>query len=129
MPYKKKRITKNPNKNQERSQRGQISDLPLKNYFPEIERLVLDLRFSNKQGHVLQDDHLEYGPGDPVNFMAACPGGCGDGETNLQSKIDSIVRQRLPNGRGQARCAQPLYSAADLCGCEIDCKISVAYNA
>lgn len=128
MPYKKKRIIKSPNKNQERSQRGQSSSLSLQNYFPEVERLIVDLRFMSKHGHLLQDEHREYGPNDPVNFLETCPGGCWEGKTNLQGKIESIVRQRHSDGRGQARCAEQLYGSSDPCGCEIDCKVSVVYH-
>ena len=129
MPYKKRRIKKSPNKNQERSQRSQASFLPLKSYFPEIERLIVDIRYSSKQGHLLQDDHHEYGPSDPVSFVAPCPGGCGDGTTDLQGKIDSVVRQHESDSRFQARCMQPIYSASEPCGCEIEGKVSVIYRA
>jgi hypothetical protein len=129
MAYRKRRIIRSTNKNAERSQRNQTVLPPLKTFFPEVKRLTLDLSFSNRQGHVLQEDHLEYGPEDPVNFLAPCPGGCDDGETNLQGKIESLVRSHQSNGEGRAQCVQPLSSASDVCACDVKCEIQITYQA
>lgn len=90
---------------------------------------MLDVQFLNRQGHLLQDDHLEYGPNDPINFMIPCPGGCGDGKTDLQSKIEHVVRQHLTSGEGHAQCGRQLYSNTELCGCEVRCQIRVVYGS
>ena len=129
MPYKKRRIIKSPNKNQEKSGRNQLTYPPLREYFPEVERLILKTRFSNRQGHILQDDYIEYGPGDLVNFLIPCPGGCGEGQTNLQSKIESAVRSRQSQATGYAVCENALYNTTDTCGCEINCDVKVVYKA
>ncbi|MFN0118482.1 MAG: hypothetical protein ACKVQC_09360 [Elusimicrobiota bacterium] len=129
MPFKKRRIIRSPNKNQQKSQRNQVSLPPLRSFFPEVERLVLDIEFLSRAGHILREDHFEYNPGDSVDFISECPGGCGDGEINLQSKIESVVRSRQETGEGRAQCANTLYSTTDLCGCEVKCKLSVEYRS
>lgn len=127
MPFKKRRISKSPNKNAERSQRNQVSDPSLKALYPNVGRLTLDMRYIGRQGDVLQTEHVEYNPNDEVSLLVACPGGCNDGETNLEGKIESMIRQGVISDQGRAKCAEQLFSSTDLCGCELHCQIKVDY--
>lgn len=95
--------------------------------FPNVSKLVLDLRYLSRQGDELQVNHVEYTPSDSVDFMVPCPGGCNDGQTNLKEKISSIVQSQSDSGQGRAKCAQQLFSSSDLCGCELECQIQLNY--
>lgn len=94
-----------------------------------MRRLTLDLRYISRQGEVLQDEHVEYNTNDEVNLLVACPGGCNDGETNLEGKIAAMIGQHIDSDRGRAKCAAQLFSSADPCGCELECQIKVDYLA
>lgn len=127
MPYKKRRVPKAPNKNEERSRRNQNNLLPLKSYFPDVTRLTLDMSFINSRGNSLEPGHFEYGPSDSVNFLVTCPGGCNDGKTNLQGKIESLVRERATSGEGRAQCGEEIYTGDEICACRIECRINLSY--
>ncbi len=127
MPFKKRRIKKSPNKNTERSQRNQESEPSLSQLFPGVGRLTLDLRYLGRQGEILEDEHVEYNPQDEVFLLVSCPGGCNDGQTNLEAKIGAMISQHQTTSEGRAKCAQQLFSSADICGCELVCRIQVDY--
>jgi hypothetical protein len=128
MPYKKRRILKSPNKNEEKIRRNNRADAaPLSAFFPQVERLAVNVQFTSKQGQLLKDDHLEYGSGDPITFLTECPGGCADGQMDFRSKIESAVNQGNQRGEGRAQCASALYSG-DPCGCDIKVQFTLAYK-
>lgn len=90
-------------------------------------RLTLDLRYIGRQGELLETEHVEYNPNDEVNLLVACPGGCNDGQTNLEGKIGSMITQGTVSDQGRAKCAEQLFSSADPCNCELHCQIKIDY--
>jgi hypothetical protein len=127
MQYKKRRF-KSGNKKEERRARSLSQHVPLKSCFPQLQQLVLDVEFSNPEGVVLHEDHSEYGPDDSINLVISCAGRCGDGQVNMQAKVESLARQRVTAGEGRSTCTNASQNSPDACGCELKCQIGLVYH-
>lgn len=132
MQYRKRRPQRTLNKNQQKVFRGQEAGRerpPLSASYPNVERLMVDLVFTNPQGDVLAERRNEWGPSDPVDFAAPCPGRCGDGRMDLEGKIQETVRRLSADAEGRGKCNRPIYAgAAEVCGCELRARIRVSYK-
>lgn len=101
----------------------------LRERFPVVQRLSVRLNFSTPQQHALDQETRSFGPADPCDFSATCPGRCGGkGSFDLAAKINAVVEGRQTRAEGSGVCQEPLYAgASDVCGFRLSCVIEVNY--
>lgn len=132
MQYRKRRPHRTLNKNQQKVVRGQEAGRerpPLSASYPAVERLLVELVFSNVQGDIIEERSAEWTPSDPVDFSAPCPGRCGDGKMDLEGKIGETIRRQAPEAEGRGKCLRPIYAgASEVCGIELRARIRVTYK-
>lgn len=100
---------------------------PLKASFPQIKSLMVDIQYLSQHGHILEESQATYSANDPIALTLNCPGGCEDGRISIESKLASLVQQRLESAQAQSKCANPLYIDTKPCGCELKCKFQLEY--
>lgn len=132
MAYRKKRIRPAENKNAAKALRRQENQnqAPLDHRYPVVQRLAIGLNFYTPRGEFLEKKNLVFTPQDQVDFRVPCPGTCGDGRIDLETKVDEVINKRETLSQGRGKCAQPVYAGEneDVCGYELHCNIEVNYR-
>jgi len=101
----------------------------LRAQFPFIQHLTIHLKYQSKEGVILDDQHREFHPDDPVDLSALCAGRCGTGQVDLAQKVNAMVENRETRGTGRALCQEPISSGADeTCGCELNCQLKIQFR-
>jgi hypothetical protein len=131
MAFHKRRIKPSPNKNKAKALRRQgDNDLPtMEQRWPDVDRLTVQLHFSNPQGYPAGDEILEFGPSDLANFDVSCVGPCGDGKMDLAGKISDMMSKRETTSEARGKCQRVVYAGTgEVCGHELRCRIDIAYR-
>lgn len=133
--YRKKKRNTGPSKNEEKVERArQAKNLlgsgnSLGSRYPQARSLTVVLTFSGPQGQPFGQETRTFNPQDPCDFAVPCPGRCGVGSFDLAGKIDAVMTAQEPESKASGVCQEVLFAgAADVCGCKLDCAISVAYR-
>ncbi|HOW27680.1 MAG TPA: hypothetical protein PK876_04160 [Elusimicrobiota bacterium] len=132
----KKRKAAGPNKNEKKVMREMEAERrigmagTLKERYPSVQRLTIQLNFISPQGHLLEQQTRHYGPADACDFSATCLGRCGGtGSFDLESKIKEVISTRRAASDNTGTCQEKLYpGSADCCGSRLQCKIEVSYQ-
>src|SRR5579885_3665933 len=128
--YRKKRRQVGPSKNEEKVERGRQakSAVPLGARYPQVRSLTIVLTFSGPQGQSFGQETRAFSPQDPCDFAVPCPGRCGVGSFDLAAKIEEVIAAQEQESKSSGVCQEVLFAgAADVCGCKLDCAITVAY--
>jgi hypothetical protein len=137
MPIKKRRVKKSPNKNfqgimrrqsQEENRHSGGGNLAVR--YPNITQLDIRMDFISPEGATLNSEHRVFNATDNVKLSAPCPGRCGNGKVNLDEKISRIINENRTMLETKDICQELIhFGANDTCGCQLHCKITVAYCA
>ncbi|HRY30089.1 MAG TPA: hypothetical protein P5079_08660, partial [Elusimicrobiota bacterium] len=113
---KRRRTHTGPNKNEKKVLRGQEADRLvrtaglMKDRFPSVQRLTVQLDFVTPQQHLLDRQTRVFNPTDVCDFSVSCPGRCGgQGAFDLEAKIKSVIDSRQARAEGSGTCAETLY--------------------
>ena len=128
--FKKRKRTFGPSKNEKKVMRAKeaASAGTLGQRYQDVRRLNIQLKFSSPHNAILGEESRDFGPQDLCRFLVPCPGACGEGSFDLESKIQQIVATRQSRSESSGQCQKPSFvSPSDICGCLLDCTITVVY--
>jgi hypothetical protein len=132
-PFKKKRRqAAGPNKNEMKVMRGKLtrSAGALKDVYPSVQSLTVELEFFTPQQHSLDRQTRLFHPSDLCNFLVPCPGRCGRGSFDLSAKLKSVIENRETRSESRGVCAESLFDGSkEPCGIELRCLIKTVFNA
>jgi hypothetical protein len=96
--------------------------------FPSVEKLTVRLTFLSPRGEPAGEESRQFGANDPIDLTAACPGSCGVGTFDLQTKVAAVLAAAEPASEASGKCQTPRYgSNSEPCGYELRCKIDAVY--
>jgi hypothetical protein len=132
--YRKRRTAHGPSKNELRAARHK-TDLAraqtgtLRQKFPNISRLHLDLRMEGATGNPLGNDSKEMDLDEPLELLFPCPSTCGNGEFNLMEIVEESVRLSKASHEGLGICQTPSYmDPRTVCGTKIYYRFTIEYK-
>lgn len=131
MNFKKRRHQKTINKNDAKVRRAQaVLDRPaMSALYSDVDRLSVQLDFYSPEGHILLQQNRQFQPSDIVDFEAPCPGRCGNGRTDLEGKLRSMIERRETESQARAKCPETIIAGEqDVCGTELRCQIRISYR-
>lgn len=125
----RRRRPSGPNKNQKKVMRGESHHGLLKERFPAVEHLSVELEFMTPRQELIDKEVRELGPDDPLDVTAPCPGRCGRGSFDVAAKVRSLVEARETQGEAAGVCREVLYpGSAEACEVRLRCRIRVDYR-
>lgn len=132
--FRKRRGPSGPSKNEQKVMRAAAAERQarsggtLAERFPTVKRLVVKLELLSPQKQALSEETRSFEAKDICKLAVPCPGRCGNGSFDLAGKIEAVVLAEQPVSEASGLCKKPLYAgAADVCGCELRCKIEIVY--
>ncbi|MBI3292868.1 MAG: hypothetical protein HYZ73_08705 [Elusimicrobia bacterium] len=133
--YRKRRKAQEPNKNELKVARGEAETRhrtqagTLRERFPHVTRLELDLRMVTPAGATLQQEHRLIQGGAPLLLDIPCQGGCGNGLFLLTQVVEEMlpVRQELREGMGLCQGISYADPKA-LCNTKLIYRIEASYS-
>jgi hypothetical protein len=133
---KKRRVVKGPSKNELRAARGDRDEKNrarsgvLRQRFPRVERLELDLRLETPAGTTLEHSHKLIGRDDSLTLDVPCLGGCGGGLFLLTEAVEAMLQAGTETRDSMAICQAASYADARTpCGTKLYYQINVDYTA
>ncbi|MFA6318057.1 MAG: hypothetical protein WC943_11610 [Elusimicrobiota bacterium] len=135
MAYFKKRRNAGPSKNElkvarasEVERRARMGGT-LGARFPMVLRLSIRLAITGPQGQLFSEETRSFGPADKCGFEVSCPGRCGGGRFDLDTKLAAVLNARETASESSGVCQNPIYAgASEVCGCRLACKIEASYK-
>ncbi len=131
-PFKKKRrAPAGPNKNEQKVMREKMARSigPLRERYPSVQKLTVDLEFRTPQQHLMDNQTRVYTPGDQCDFTVPCPGRCGHGSFDLAGKIKSVIEGGETSSESRGTCMETLFDGSkEPCGFELRCRIRTVYG-
>lgn len=134
-PYRKKRRTVGPSKNEEKVERAKQAEAMGRssNYlgarYPNVKALKVALSFIGAQQQSLGGETRVFSPQDACNFAVSCPGLCGVGSFDLAAKIAQIIEAREEVSESSGICQERLHAGAGgPCGAALKCRVEVSYH-
>jgi hypothetical protein len=132
--YRKRRPAQGPNKNElkasrlESQEQQQVRAGNLRERFPTVRRLKLDLRMETTSGATLEQVTREIKLDEPFLLNVTCQGGCGNGEFLLTDAIVSVLEAAMENKQGMGICQAASYQDPKVpCGTKLYYKVDVEY--
>lgn len=133
--FSKRRVKPSPNKNEAKIQRNRDAAYQvhsagvLGQRYPDVERLRVELDFTDPRSHAVEHKTSVFGPSDACHFKVPCPGRCGQGSYDLAGKINAVIEAHEAFSESNGTCQEPLYAGAqETCGYHLKCKIEVRYK-
>lgn len=133
--YRKRRIAHGPSKNELRSARHERVDAEksrsgtLRQRFPQVTRLQLDLSLQATSGAILEKVLRDVNLDEPLQLDIECPGGCGGGTFLLTNAVENLLNSPTDIKEGLAICQMVSYADPNLpCGTKLFFKISAQQN-
>ena len=97
--------------------------------YGDVQQLSVQMEFLSPEGHVVLQQNRRFGPSDIIDFEAPCPGRCGNGRTDLEGKLRSMIERKETSSQARAKCPETLLAGAqDACGTELRCQITISYK-
>jgi hypothetical protein len=127
----RRRKPSGPNKNQKKVMRGEAASHQglLKDRFPAVERLEVELEFMTPRQELIDQEVRELGPDDPLDVSAPCPGRCGRGSFDVAAKVRSIIEARETQGEATGVCREILFPGSpEACEVRLRCRIRADYR-
>ncbi len=132
-PFKKKRRpAPGPSKNEEKVMRERMARSvgSLRERYPSVQRLTVELQFFTPQQHLLDSQTRAFSPADQCDFTVACPGRCGRGSFDLAAKIKSVIEGGETHSESKGVCMETLFDGSkDPCSIELRCRIKTVFAA
>jgi hypothetical protein len=136
-PFKpRRRGPSGPNKNERKllrraqAEREARSAGVLKEKFPSVTSLTLQLTHFNPQQVVYEEKRRSMGPDDACDFLVPCPGRCGGdrGTYDLSKEIRGVVESRRERADGRHVCQEIMnIGTAGTCDFRLDWSVVLAY--
>ena len=133
--YRKKRRHAGPSKNEEKVSRSKEAEFlnrasnSLGARFPSVVRMTVRLDFLGPQQQLLSQETRAFGPGDPCEFSAPCPGTCGVGNFDLAAKIAKVIEAGEAVSESSGVCQERLFAgSAAACNCQLRCRVEIVYQ-
>jgi hypothetical protein len=130
--YRKRRRAHGPSKNELRSARNEKAQIQkdragtLRQRYPQVEGLSLDLRLEAPAGMTLDQIQRTIGLDDPLQFDLPCPSTCGSGRFSLTETIEQALTSTESVHEGLSICETPSYMDARVpCGTKLYYRISI----
>ncbi|MCG3203847.1 MAG: hypothetical protein KCHDKBKB_00524 [Elusimicrobia bacterium] len=100
----------------------------LRDRYSFVEKLVIEMEFLNPEGHMLGSEIRSFNPPDSLKLWVTCPGQCGNGRLNLETKISQILFSKKTISETKDICNEIVHIGANAsCRCELRCRINVGY--
>jgi len=133
--YRRQRNKQGPNKNQlkvirnEQEAQQKASAGTLRERFPQVRQVELDLRMETSNGAILEEVKRTIGPDETLLLDVPCQGGCGNGLFLLREAVENLLQTQQENRDGMAICQAVSYSDPKLpCGTKLYYRIRVSYS-
>lgn len=113
---RRRRGPSGPNKNEQKvirrnsGERDARSATTLKDRFPMLESISLQLTFLTPQQEIYEEQSRTIGPTDAVDFSAPCPGRCGGerGSFDLTKELLSAIESGRTQAQGRIVCQETM---------------------
>ena len=135
MVFKNRRPVKALNKNQARlmkraaEERQANSAGNLAERYPSVKQLDIQMEFVSREGDILGSSRRTIQPHQLINFMADCPGRCGNGRMDMGGVITQMITNRQASRDTKGLCREILLAGStDTCNCELTAKITIQYE-
>ena len=133
--YRKRRKPHGPSKNELRSARNERAQLEkenagtLRQRFPRVDRLQMDLRLETPTGGVMDTSSRIVDPDEPLQLDILCPSTCGDGRFDLMDTVEKLLNASEETYEGLSICQTPSYADPRFpCGTKLYYHISIQYK-
>ena len=130
--YRKRRPNQGPNKNELKVSRNESQEKQktkagtLRERFPSVRKLHLDLRMETSLGVVLEHTVREVGADETLLLDVPCQGGCGNGVFLLADVIENFLQAGLQAREGMGLCQASSYADPNLpCGVKLYYRVAV----
>jgi len=130
--YKKRRAPHGPSKNELRAARNERLQIQkdragtLRQRFPQVSGLSLDVRFESPTGNALDHFTRSLGPDEPLQFEFPCPSTCGGGRFSLLEAVELALNSTQTVHEGLNICQTPSYmDSRTPCGTKLYYRISI----
>jgi hypothetical protein len=132
--YRKRRTPHGPSKNELRAARHK-ADIArahagtLRQRFPTISRLHLDIRIEGSSGRALGQDSRLVALDDPLNLLIPCPSTCGNGQFNLMPVLEESANLQRESHEGLGICQTASYmDSRAACGTKLYYRFTIEYK-
>ncbi len=132
--YRKRRITAHPNKNElkisrnESEERNRASAGTLRERFPNVRKLQLEMRMESPSGAVLEQTNRSIGLDEALLLDVPCQGGCTNGVFLLTEVIGMVLGSNQESREGMGLCQAGSYKDPTLpCSTKFYYRIAVEY--
>lgn len=132
--HHRKRRPQGPNKNELKVSRGEIADQQrtragtLRERFPRVQQLELDLRMETSSGAVLEQVRRMIDADEALLLDIPCQGGCGNGLFLLKDAVESVLQEGKEIREGLGVCQAVSYSDPKVpCNTKLYYRIEVKY--
>ena len=133
--YKKRRVAHGPSKNELRAARNEQLALEktragtLRQRFPQVGLLHLDLRLETPTGAVLDQVRRDVGLDEPLLLNVGCPSACAGGHFLLTEAVENLIAASTETREGMALCQAASYADPQYpCGTKLYYKITLRYQ-
>ena len=133
--FKKRRRPHGPSKNELRAARNENADLArsredtLRQKFPNVSRLKLDIRLEGPSGIPLGEESKGIVLEKAVGVVIPCPSTCGGGQMNLTEALEESIRESKVTGEGLEICQAASYmDSRTPCGTKLYYRFTIEYQ-
>jgi hypothetical protein len=130
--YRKRRIVHGPSKSALRSARNERAEIQktragtLRQRFPHVTGLELNLRIETPTGTILDQISRHIGPDEPLQLNVPCPSTCAGGNFSLTEAMETLLLSSTETQEGLSICPMASYADSRLpCGMKLYYKISI----
>ena len=132
--YRKRRMTVHPNKNElkisrnESEERNRASAGTLRERFPRVRKLQVDMRMESPSGAILEQTNRSIGLDEPLLLDVPCQGGCTNGVFLLTEVIGMVLNSSQESREGMGLCQAGSYKDSNLpCSTKFYYRVAVEY--
>ena len=133
-PYKKRRVSHGPSKNELRAARHSRADEErarsgtLRQWFPQVSRLQLDFRLESAVGIPLENISRNIGLDEPLELDILCPSTC-NGSFRLIPLLENTIQAAKEIHDGMGVCQVPSYMDPRIpCGSKLFYRLTIEYR-
>jgi hypothetical protein len=133
--YRRRRVRHGPSKNELRAKRNEKAVAEearigaLRQRFPTLSRILLDLRMEGATGIPMGQDSKIVGLDEPFNALFPCPSSCGNGQFDLMIALDSALTMEKDSQEGMEICQAASYmDPRTLCGTKLYYRFTFEYQ-
>ncbi len=133
--YRKRRIAHGPSKSELRAARNERAEIQktragtLRQRFPQVSSLELNLRIETPAGTILDQLSRQVGPDEPLQLDVPCPSSCAGGNFSLTEAVETFLNSSTETQEGLSIC--PMASYADSrtpCGTKLYYRLSIQHK-